>query len=118
MAITSSKLHNDFRAAVQGGWDQVHPSVRARMDDVLTAPQGTLFEGEGYVRRSAVGWLYAQAARLFGAPLVWRQGERVKITFRVAPTLNDLRCWHRTYTFQDGARRRVETTKMLSHGVV
>lgn len=109
----SDALHNDFRALVGGGWDAVDPAVRARMDRLLTAGGATTFIGTACVKRSATGWLYAQICRAFGAPLVWKAGERVKTTVSVAPTANGLRCWHRHYVFEDGTEQLVQTTKLV-----
>ena len=98
-------LHNDFRALVGGGWQAVDPAVQARMDRLLTASRPTTFVGTGSVRCSRAGWLYAQICRRFGAPLVWKSGERVTTTVRVAPTASGLRRWHRTFTFGDGVEQ-------------
>ncbi len=107
------ELHNDFRSHVEGGWQSVYPDIRARMDRLLTSRTETVFEGSGCVRRSPVGWVFAQLSRLLGAPLVRGQGERVKIRVRVAPTANGLRCWHREFEFADGTRQLVQTTKTV-----
>ena len=104
---------NDFRSLVAGGWETVDPAIRARMDRLLTAAVPTVFEGEGCVRRSRLGWLFAQLSRVLGGPLVRNQGERVKTIVRVVPTENGLRCWHRLYQFPDGSMQLVETTKVV-----
>ncbi|NOT72922.1 MAG: DUF4166 domain-containing protein [Hyphomicrobium sp.] len=83
------------------------------MDQLLTSERDTIFVGVGFVRRSGAGWFYAQLSRLLGGPLVWRQGEQVTTTVRVAPTTNGLRCWHRTFTFEDGSQQLVQTTKVV-----
>lgn len=108
--LTSS----DFRSHVKGGWDQVHPSIRARMDKLLTSQSETVFEGRGCVRRSRIGGVFAYLSKLLGSPLLWRQGEDVITTVRIAPTTNGLRCWHRQFTFSDGYQQLVQTTKMVS----
>lgn len=106
-------LHNDFRAQVEGGWENVHPAVRARMDRLLGSPTPTTFEGTGCVRRSRVGWCFAQLSRMLGSPLVFGQGEKVTTTVEVAPTDNGLRCWHRHFAFEDGSTQLVQTTKVV-----
>ena len=113
MSIQNSTLHNDFRALVIGGWDAVDPAVRDRMDRLLTADGDTIFVGHGCVRRSNVGWFYAQFCRAVGAPLVLKQGEDVETTVRVAPTKDGLRCWHRTFRFEDGSEQLVQTSKVI-----
>jgi hypothetical protein len=110
---SQSSLHNDFRAAVGGGWEAVNPAVRARMDRLLSSPEPTIFEGVGVVRRSRIGWAYAHLCRLVGGPLVWKSGDRVKTTVSVTPTANGLRCWHRTFVFEDGSSQLVQTTKVV-----
>lgn len=112
-APQGSGLHNDFRANVKGGWAAVDPAVRDRMDTLLTSSAGATFAGEGPVRRSFVGLLFAHFCRAFGAPLVWNQGENVKVVVKVLPTANGLRCWHRTFTFDDGSEQLVQTTKVV-----
>lgn len=106
-------LQNDFRAQVQGGWDAVDPAIRARMDRLLTSVTATTFTGVGCVRRSRLGWCFAQLSRFLGAPLVAGQGEAVRTIVRIAPTANGLRCWHRTFHFEDGSQQRVQTTKLV-----
>lgn len=108
-----TSLHNDFRSQVKGGWENVHPSIRERMDKLLTSPTETIFEGTGSVRRSRMGWLFAHSSKLLGSPLVFKQGEDVKTTVRVAPTKNGLRCWHRLFTFYDGSQQLIQTTKVV-----
>ncbi len=108
-----SSLHNDFRSHVEGGWENVCPAVRTRMDKLLTSTEATTFEGTGCVRRSKIGWVYAHLCRAFGAPLVWKTGENVNITVRVAPTNNRLRCWHRLFRFPDGSEQLVQTSKLV-----
>lgn len=110
-------LHSDFRMLVEGGWDKVHPQVRERMDRLLTAEVPTVFEGTGRVRRSRIGWLFAQASRLLGAPLVRHEGESVNTSVTIAPTDNGLRCWHRRFTFEDGSQQLVQTTKLVAPGL-
>lgn len=105
--------HNDFRSHVKGGWENVYPPVRARMDKLLTSPIPTTFEGTGCVRRSAMGWIFAQLARFLGAPLVWKRGEDVRTVVRVVPTKGGLRCWHRLFIFPDGSEQLVKTTKVV-----
>lgn len=109
-----SALHNDFRSLVEGGWQNVHPTVRARMDRLLTSPSATVFRGTGCVRRSLIGGVFAHLSRLLGAPLVWKQGENVTTTVSVEPTRNGLRCWHRQFTFPDGSNQLVQTTKVVT----
>lgn len=112
---TSGRLsvHKDFRSQVGGGWENVHPAVRARMDKLLTSPTATTFEGKGCVRRSKLGWIFAHLSKLFGAPLVWKQGEDVKTIVRVTPTKGGLRCWNRLFVFPDGSEQLVQTTKVV-----
>ncbi len=106
-------LHNDFRAQVEGGWENVHPAVRARMDRLLSSPTPTTFKGIGCVRRSRIGWCFAQLSRMLGSPLVFGQGEKVTTQVDVVPTKNALRCWHRHFAFEDGSTQLVQTTKAV-----
>lgn len=112
----TSSLHNDFRSLVEGGWHIVHPNVRTRMDQLLTSPSATIFEGTGCVRHSAIGYLFAQLSRILGEPLVYGQGETVTTTVSVAPTKNGLRCWHREFRFSDGSSQLVQTSKLVTPG--
>ena len=83
------------------------------MDRLLTSSTPVIFEGRGLVRRSRIGGVFAYLAKIFGAPLVFKRGENVKITVRVAPTSNDLRCWHRLFTYSDGYEQLVQTSKAM-----
>ena len=103
----------DFRSEVAGGWENVYPPVRERMDELLTSQTPTTFKGTGCVRRSILGWLFAQFCRPLGSPLVWKQGEDVTTVVRVAPTRNGKRCWHRLFIFPDESRHLVETAKVV-----
>ena len=103
----------DFRSEVIGGWDNVYPPVRIRMDRLLTSSNPVVFEGEGCVRRSKLGWLFAQGSKILGTPLVWKAGENVKTLVTVAPTSNGLRCWHRLFVFSDGHKQLVQTSKVI-----
>ena len=105
--------HNDFRSQVKGGWENVHPAIRARMDQLLTSQIPIVFEGIGCVQRSNIGGVFVYLAKLLGSPLVWQQGEEVKTTVQVAPTKNGLRCWHRLFQFSDGSEQLVQTTKVV-----
>lgn len=107
-------LHNDFRLLVEGGWQNVHPVVRARMDRLLTSPIPTVFEGKSCVRRSTIGYLFAHLSRLLGGPLVRKQGENVTTTVSVEPTANGLRCWNRQFKFANGTSQLVQTTKLVT----
>lgn len=110
---TERILHNDFRSLVEGGWESVHPDVRARMDRLLTSSTPVVFVGTGCVRRSRIGWFFAHICRIFGAPLVFKQGDSVTTTVCVAPTQRGLRCWHRQFVFADGSVQLVQTTKVV-----
>lgn len=110
---THPSAYLDFRSQVRGGWINVHPSVRERMDRLLTSSTPVIFQGEGCVRRSKIGWVFAHLARLLGSPLVWRSGENVKTIVKVAPTRDGPRCWHRLFKFQDGCEQLVQTSKAM-----
>lgn len=112
-SIKQPVLYNDFRSQVKGGWNNVHPDIRDRMNQLLTSPTPTVFEGDGCVRCSKIGYIFAHITKLFGSPLVWHQGENVKTTVTVAPTKNGLRCWHRLFKFEDGTEQMVQTTKVV-----
>lgn len=105
--------YNDFRSQVGGGWENVCPPVKERMDKLLTSNTPVVFEGEGCVRRSKAGWVFAHLAKALGAPLVWKQGENVKTRVIVAPTKNGLRCWRRLFIFPDGYEQLVQTSKAV-----
>lgn len=106
-------LPKDFRSEVIDGWDNVYPPVRMRMDRLLTSSKPIIFEGEGCVRRSKLGWLFAQGSKILGTPLIWRAGENVKTVVTVAPTKNGLRCWNRLFVFSDGYSQLVQTSKVM-----
>ena len=103
----------DFRSDVIGGWDNVYFPVRERMDRLLTSSKPVVFQGEGCVRRSKLGWLFAYGSKILGTPLVWKAGENVKTVVTVAPTKNGLRCWHRLFIFSDGYKQLVQTSKVI-----
>ena len=105
--------YRDFRSQVGGGWENVYQPVRERMDKLLTSNAPVVFEGLGCIRCSNIGWIFSHLARLLGAPLVWKQGEDVKTVVTVAPTKNNLRCWHRSFIFPDGSRQLVQTSKVM-----
>jgi len=112
-SIEESLQHNDFRLHVEGGWNNVYPPVKARMDKLLTSPTDTVFAGKGCVRRSKIGLIFAYLSKILGTPLVFNQGENVLITVKVSPTSNGRRCWNRSFEFSDSSKQIVETTKIV-----
>lgn len=108
-----SQLHNDFRSEVKGGWHNVYAPIQKRMDHLLVSSEPTTFIGTGFVERSKIGYIFVQLARLLGAPLVWSEDKNVITTVTVAPTKNNLRCWHRHFKFSDGSEQLIQTTKIV-----
>ncbi len=110
--VSSFSAH-DFRTQVEGGWSNVYPSVKQRMDKLLTSVEPVIFEGTGCVRRSKIGWLFAKLSWVFGTPLISEQDENTKTVVTVIPRENGLRCWHRLFLFSDGSEQLVQTSKVM-----
>ena len=99
-------------------WFRLSPAIRARFDEAALAQGAVHHEGVmGAVRCSGLGWLFAQAGRLFGTPLAPGSGGDVPVAVRV---YNDERrhgvTWERTYRFPHRPPVTVASTKCHEPG--
>jgi hypothetical protein len=102
----------DFQALLgPSAWSQLPEAVRDRF---ASPPPGVeiRYPGQMVVRASPVGWLIAQACRLFGTPLAPWTGSRVPVevtVFREGPAL----VWDRLYRFAGRAPVLVRSRKII-----
>ena len=94
-------------------WGRLSPAIRARFDARALALGPVHHRGVmGAVRCSRLGWLFAQASRLFGTPLAPGGGRDVPVEVRV---FRDRRrngvTWERRYRFPGRPPVTVASTK-------
>lgn len=99
-------------------WNRLSPAIRARFDEKALARGAVHHRGMmGTVRCSGLGWVFAQAGRLFGTPLAPGSGRDVPVEVRV---YNDRRrngvTWERTYRFPARPPVTVASTKCHEPG--
>ena len=70
-ALRTAVAHGSFRRLVRPeAWRELPAAVQARFEREIAPGDSVAFVGEvAETRMTAVGWLWAQLARLFGAPL-------------------------------------------------
>ena len=72
--------HGDFRKLVGGGgWHSLPQIVQCRFEALAANPGTTTYAGNMVVKRSPLGWFFAQLCRLLGNPLVPLQGDNVPV---------------------------------------
>jgi Domain of unknown function (DUF4166) len=80
-------------------WHRLPPAVRRRFERQLAPGESAIFVGEvAETRRTAAGWLWAQLARLAGAPLPLKVlAQTAAIVIVTADTVGDAQLWTRIY---------------------
>ena len=104
----------DFRALLgEAAWAQLPAAVQARFDAAShAAPRD--FPGAMDVRMNWLGWLFAQAGRLFGAPLAPRPGEAVPVCVLVRRDPNGGVHWERIYAYPGRAPLSIVSMKLVT----
>ncbi len=109
--------HGSFRKLVnEEDWQQLPTLVQARFERELALGEAIAFVGEvAETHMSAVGWLWAQVARLAGAPLPLKALARTSAAVIVAQDASGTaQCWTRVY-HEDGALPQViQSTKRFA----
>jgi Domain of unknown function (DUF4166) len=101
--------HGSFRALVgTAEWEQLPRAVQIRFERKLTPGESIAFVGEvAETYMTALGWLWAQVARLVGAPLPLKSLARVAAAVIVTQDVSSAtQCWTRLYR-EDGRRPQV-----------
>jgi hypothetical protein len=104
----------DFRALLsEAAWAQLPAAVQARFDPASQAAPHT-FPGAMDVRMNWLGWLFAQAGRLFGAPLAPWPGEAVPVSVLVRRDPNGGVHWERVYAYPGRAPISIVSMKLVA----
>ncbi len=96
-----------FRALLgEAAWARLAPAVRGRFATQPAIDRPQRFAGRyRVIQRSAIGWCFAQACKLVGAPLPVPAGRNVPavVTVAQAPQGGGV-FWRRAYRFRQGER--------------
>jgi hypothetical protein len=85
----------------EAAWGRLAPAIRERFS-VKPAPDRAIrYTGTMSVRRSFAGWFFAQAARLFGRPIVGGIGEGVPVQVSLRLHADGGVIWTRRYYFAE-----------------
>ena len=106
--------HGDFRKLVGGGgWHSLPQIVQCRFEALAANPGTTTYAGNMVVKRSPLGWFFAQLCRLLGNPLVPLQGDNVPVDVNVFQVKGGGVCWQRVYEFPGHAPMIVQSVKVV-----
>ncbi len=83
----------------EAAWARLSPAIRMRFSVKPMAGSQIAYRGVMRVRRSPVGWAFAQAARLFGRPIVAGKGDLVPVAVTLRAHPDGGVEWTRTYRF-------------------
>lgn len=105
--------HRDLYCQLVGeaGWRRLHPAARRRFsrDAALAGP--VVYHGIMAIRRTTIGSLFAQVARLFGTPLPLGAAEHAAAEVRVYSDGADGVVWERRLSPMPGRLEIVRSTK-------
>lgn len=114
----AAELHDArFRALLgRGEWEQLPPEVQARFSKRLSGAQTALYRGlVTRMEMSRVGWILAQACRLFGGPLPLSPqtggGAIVSVSEDCA---SGGQCWTRIYAQPSGFPQVIHSAKRFA----
>ena len=112
-ATASHPSHRDIYRQLVGakGWRRLHPAAQRRFsrDAALAGP--VVYRGIMSIRRTMIGWLFAQIARLFGTPLPLGAAEQAAAEVRVFSDGADGVVWERRLSPMPGRLEVVRSTK-------
>lgn len=90
----------------EDAWSRLAASVRQRFGELPAPGRSARYAGRySVIRRSLVGWVFAQACRLIGTPLPAGAGRNVPALVTVArEAVGEGVVWRRAYRFRRGER--------------
>jgi hypothetical protein len=109
--------HGSFRDLVDDEeWQQLPALVQARFERELAPGETIAFVGEvAATRMTAIGWLWAQVARLAGAPLPLKALMRTSAAVVVAQDASGTaQCWTRIYHEEGALPQVIRSTKRFA----
>jgi len=109
--------HGSFRDLVDDEeWQQLPALVQARFERELAPGETIAFVGEvAETRMTAFGWLWAQVARLAGAPLPLKALMRTSAAVVVAQDASGTaQCWTRIYHEEGALPQVIRSTKRFA----
>ena len=109
--LAPASLAPDFRALVgEAAWAALPAQVRRRFDATSHAALRR-YPGAMDVRMNWLGWLFAQACRLIGAPLAPWPASAVPVTVSVRPLAGGAILWERCYAYPGRRRLTIASRK-------
>jgi hypothetical protein len=113
-----AELHDArFRALLERNtWERVPPEVQARFSKRLAGAQTALYRGVVVdMKMSRLGWVLAQACRLFGAPLpLCREAGGAAIVSVSEDHRRGSQCWTRIYARKRGFPQVIHSAKRFA----
>jgi hypothetical protein len=113
-----AELHDArFRALLErGAWERLPPEVRARFSKHLAGARTALYRGVVIdMKMSPLGWILAQACRLFGAPLpLCREAGGAAIVSVSEDHRCGGQCWTRIYGRKRGFPQVIHSAKRFA----
>lgn len=109
--------HGSFRGLVgELGWHKLPPPVRARFERELSPGETIVFVGEvAETHMTSFGWLWAQFARLVGAPLpVSRLARTPAAVIVTQGASGTAQCWTRVYHENGRLPQVIRSTKRFA----
>jgi hypothetical protein len=109
--------HGAFRELLGNArWRELPAPVRARFDRELAPGESVAFVGEvAETRMTASGWLWAQAARIAGAPLPLKRLARAAAAVIVTQdAASATQCWTRVYHESGALPQVIRSTKRFA----
>jgi hypothetical protein len=114
----SADLHDArFRALLgREEWDRLPPEVQRRFSKRFSGAQAALYRGLVVgMHMSSLGWVLAQACRLFGAPLPLSREKGGGATVTVTEdTASGGQCWTRIYSRASGFPQVINSAKRFA----
>jgi predicted DCC family thiol-disulfide oxidoreductase YuxK len=99
--INNLKAGNALKRQLGRGWEELHPDIRNRFDRDPAPGETVLYAGVMQeIRRSRMGWLFAEFTRVIGNPLTPHAGRDIpmEVALSKAPHKEGV-YWRRSYLF-------------------
>jgi hypothetical protein len=80
-------------------WSRLTPAIRGRFSVKPAVDARIIYRGTMQVERSGMGWVFAQAAKLFGRPVVSGRGANVPVDVTLSGHADGGVIWTRRYLF-------------------
>jgi predicted DCC family thiol-disulfide oxidoreductase YuxK len=112
--INNLKPENALKHQLGAAWARLRPGIQQRFGREPQAGEVFVYDGSmQIIRRSSMGWLFAQLTRVIGNPLTPYAGEDVPMQVRLYAKDGGV-CWERLYQYAGRAPVVVSSVKRES----